>query len=125
MSFDEVAVLLIAVLGLLLIAGFRRTHLMASEKNWLPKLLRGAELVYIEKVFRTQQPIRLVARVDRGYRQPNGVITLLEFKTRGVNHPYLSDILELSAQRVAVQGQTGSRVDEYGYVLIQMEQPRS
>ena len=126
MSFTEVALLLIAVAALLFVAGrVKRIWLAASEKKWLPKRLQSAELVYIEQVFRTQQPLRLVARVDRAYRQPNGVIILLELKTRGVNRPYFSDVIELSAQRVAIQGQTGERVDEYGYVLIQQTRSRA
>lgn len=120
MSFSELILFALAVV-VLLILGRRlwRIRLAASERGWLPAHLTSAKLVYMERQFRARRPLRLTARIDRGYRHPNGVITLVELKTRGVNRPYLSDIIELSAQRVALEAQTAEHVDDYGYVLIQ------
>lgn len=114
-SFALVAVVLL----LALVRWIRRVRLVAAERAWRPLGLQNAELVYVERVFRTRWPIRLVARVDRGYRQPDGSIVLVELKIRRANRAYFSDAIELSAQRVAIEGQTAGRVDDYGYVLIQ------
>ncbi len=86
---------------------------------WLPRELRGAELVYAEQTFCAEGDITIVAKLDRGYRNPSGVIILVELKTRRTNQPYFSDVIELSAQRQAVQAQTGEHVAAFGFVLIQ------
>lgn len=120
MSLSELIpfVLAVVVILLILIRWVRRIRLVVSEQAWRPPELKHADLVYMERVFRTRWPIRLVARVDRGYRGPDGVITLVEFKTRHADRVYLSDVIELSAQRLAVQTQTGQRVSAHGYVLV-------
>jgi hypothetical protein len=81
----------------------------------VPPQLRSAELAYAERLFRSDQPA-LVARVDRAYRR-NGRLILLELKTRPRHRTYASDVIELSAQRVAVEAQTKHAVDPTGYVL--------
>lgn len=109
------------VLLLLVVFWMRRVLLRAADAAWRPPNLQGAELIYVERAFKSRSLIQLVARVDRAYRQPNGFLVLVEFKTRRVNRTYFSDIIELSAQRLAVEAQTGERVDDYGYVLVQAE----
>ena len=49
---------------------------------------------------------------------------LVELKTRGVNRPYRSDVIELSAQRVAIMKQTGEAVARHGYVVVQTGEGR-
>ena len=71
-------------------------------------------LVYIERVFGAKSPVPIIAKLDHGYRNAEGVIILVELKTRRLNRPYLSDVIELSAQRLAVQAQKGERVAAYG-----------
>ena len=44
---------------------------------------------------------------------------LVELKTRAVNRTYLSDVIELSAQRLAMMSQTGEFVADHGYVFTQ------
>ena len=44
---------------------------------------------------------------------------LAEFKTRTRAAAYLSDVIELSAQRLVIEKSTGERVSEIGYVLTQ------
>ena len=46
-------------------------------------------------------------------------MTLVELKTSKADRVYLSDVIELSAQRYALQSQTGERVSEHGYVVVQ------
>ena len=119
MSVGELDSLAFVVVALLALALWRASIRIRSDTSWLPRDLRHAELAYVEKMFRAIQPFSLVAKVDRGYRTAAGVIVLVELKTRHVNRPYFSDIIELSAQRIAVQSQTGESVALYGYVLIQ------
>ena len=59
----------------------RRWRARKAERKWLPKELQHADLAFAEKTFRTWQPIRLIARADRGYRW-RGELHLAEFKTR-------------------------------------------
>ena len=54
---------------------------------------------------------------------PSGLLVLVEFKTRWSIQPCLSDVIQLSAQRVAVMGQTGQAVASYAYVMVKA--PRS
>ena len=116
------ASLLVAFVAIgLLLALWRRVcaSSIGAERKWLPKELLDAELVYAEKIFRSGGDVPIVAKCDRGYRTTKGVIVVVELKTRHVNRTYLSDIIELSAQRFAIQMQTGEDVAEYGYVLVQ------
>jgi hypothetical protein len=120
MSLNDVGfIALIAVALLVLIFCGRRIRFAISERSWRPAELRDAKLVCSEQIFRAEGTVPLVAKIDRGYRDAKGAIILVELKTRKVNRPYPSDIIELSAQRLAVQMQTGERVASYGYVLIQ------
>ena len=94
------------------------THAARAERALRPAALRDAELVYMEKLFRISTPVGLVAKLDRAYRLPSGLLVLVEFKTRWSNQPFLSDVIQLSAQRMAVMGQTGQSVASYGYVMV-------
>jgi len=49
---------------------------------------------------------------------PSGAIVLLELKTRETDRPYLSDVIELSAQRAAIALQTGEPVADHAYVAV-------
>ena len=89
-----------------------------SEEKWRPQELQHARLAFAEKTFKTWWPIRLIARVDRGYWL-NRELHLAEFKTRARAVAYSSDVIELSAQRLAIEKSTGDRVSEIGYVLVQ------
>jgi len=96
----------------------RQWRARASERKWLPKELQRADLAFAEKTFRTWRPIRLIARADRGYRW-RGELHLVEFKTRARAAAYPSDVIELSAQRLAIEASMGERVSEIGYVLAE------
>lgn len=97
---------------------WRRRRAARAERLSRPRELRDAELSYIEQRFRTRSPIRLVVRLDRAYRTSDGSLVLVELKTRW-GGPQLSDIIQLSAQRLAIQGQTGVRVASHGFVTIE------
>jgi CRISPR-associated exonuclease Cas4 len=90
----------------------------AGDADWLPAELRKARLVFSEQTFVTARPFLLGAIVDRVYRRPDGVLVLLEFKRRDQLAAYQSDIVELSAQKLALTGATRERVAEHAYVAI-------
>ena len=101
------------------------TNAARAERASRPAALWDADLVYMERMFRISTPVGLVAKLDRAYRLPSGLIVLVEFKMRWSNQPSLSDVIQLSAQRRAVMGQTGQSVASYGYVLVKTPAPRA
>ena len=111
----------VAVVGLSFVVVWRQsraTNAALAERASRPEALREAELVYMERLFRISNPVGLVAKLDRAYRMPSGLIVLVEFKTRWINQSFLSDVIQLSAQRMVVMGQTRQAVVSYGYVMV-------
>lgn len=94
--------------------GARRVELASR-----PDELAGARLLYMEKQFRIRKPVSLIARIDRAYRDADGAIVLVELKTRWKNRAYATDVIQLSAQRMALEGQTGQRVAAHAFVTVQ------
>lgn len=90
-----------------------------QERASRPSDLRDATLVYMEHAFRTDRPFRLTARVDRAYRIANGDLVLVELKTRWHAQPRAADIIQLSAQRLAIKMATGQRVAPYAFVTVE------
>lgn len=102
--------------------GLRRMRFVRATRVELgsrPGELAGASLLYVEKEFRIRGPIPLVARVDRAYRAADGEIVLVELKTRWRDRPYLTDVIQLSAEKMAIEGQTGLQVAEQAFVSVQ------
>jgi hypothetical protein len=83
----------------------------------LPPELRSARLIYAERVFRFVGSVSVTAKVDRVYRTAVGEVVLVELKTRRARRAHLSDVIELSAQRIAVMAETGLPVARHAYVL--------
>lgn len=111
--------------ALLFVLGWcRRRWLGRRELGWMPPELQGATLVYAERLFRAPGRIEITAKVDRVYRRGDGRLVLVELKTRRANRVYLSDVIELSAQRVAIMGQAGEDVAARAYVVVQQESGR-
>jgi len=118
----------IAIVGLALVMARWRsveTDAARTERASRPVALRDAELIYMERLFRVFTPVGLVAKLDRAYRMPSGLLVLVEFKTRWSNQPCLSDVIQLSAQRMAVMGQTGQAVASHAYVMVKTQAGRS
>jgi CRISPR/Cas system-associated exonuclease Cas4 (RecB family) len=103
-------------LGLLL--HLRKRQARGVERRSRPVALRDAELVHIEKTFRTTSPVPVAAKLDRAYRLPSGQLVLVELKTRWNGGPKFSDVIQLSAQRVALSAATGQTVASEAFVLI-------
>ena len=87
------------------------------DDRWLPPELQGAMLAYAERTFRSYRR-GLVARLDRAYCK-DGELTLVELKTRDRNTVYMSDVIELSVQRIAIQDEVGEPVSMDAYVAVQ------
>ena len=115
------------LVGLLMVAGILGVAWSLSKRDRagsapvnLPRELRDARLLYAEQLFTATGQPSISARVDRAYRLPSGAIVLLELKTRAIDRPYLSDVIELSAQRAAVVLQTGEPVADHAYVAVRL-----
>lgn len=100
-----------------IVSGKRGRH--ARAEDWLPKHLEDDALVYVERTFRSREHPLMVARVDRAYRSRRGQITLVELKTRAQVRAYLSDVVELSAQRHALSSETGEQVAPVAFVVVE------
>ena len=109
-------VLIVFVASAALFARRRSTPIDQYERG-LPAELRGAEIAYAEKTFRSHSR-RLVATADRAYRTRVG-LQLVELKTRSRDVVYMSDVIELSVQRIALEDETGEAVSEDAWVLVQ------
>lgn len=92
-------ILLIVFIASAILFARRRSAQIDDIERGLPDELRGAEIAYAERTFRSHRH-RLVARLDRAYRTPAGV-QLVELKTRPRNAVYMSDVVELSTQRIS------------------------
>lgn len=109
----------VACLAVLAVRRLLGTGPRMAELASRPDELAGARLVYMEKLFRIREPISLVARIDRAYRAADGSIVLVELKTRWRNRAYLTDVIQLSAQKMALEAQTGQRVALHAFVTVQ------
>ena len=103
-------------LGLLL--HLRKRQARGVERRSRPAALRDAELIHIEKTFRTTSPVPIAAKLDRACRLPSGLLVLVELKTRWNGGPNFSDVIQLPAQRVALSAATGQTVAAEVFVLI-------
>lgn len=110
---------LLAAALLILFGWILNRCLRRGDRSWMPVELSGATLAYAEQLFRAPGPSNVTAKVDRVYRGRDGRLVLIELKTRRADRTYLSDVIELSAQRVAIAGQTGEDVAAHAYVVSQ------
>jgi hypothetical protein len=79
--------------------------------------LADSQLVFAERSFAIHRPLKLAVRIDRVYDNGRCLI-LVELKTRLAPQIYQADIIELSAQRVAMHHCTKRDVSSHGYVLL-------
>lgn len=115
----------VAIAAILVGTGWSVMHCLRCRQrqapSWPPEELRHDTLAYVERTFRTVEHPILFARVDRAYRSSDGLITLVELKTRVEARVYPSDIIELSAQRMALSANTGEPVSTVAYVVVESE----
>lgn len=115
MTLEAAAVICVGVLAVVL--GLLRRRRPDSPWAGVPLELRRIRPVYAEQLFRSSVMVSITARVDRAYRGEAGALVLVELKTRTRSRVYPSDVIELSAQRLALMGQTGEVVADHAYVL--------
>jgi CRISPR-associated exonuclease Cas4 len=89
----------------------------SADERGMPRELCGAELAFAEQTFRSPRR-RLVARLDRAYRV-GGELLLVELKTRKRDAVRMSDVIELSVQRIVVQDQTKEPVSSTAWVVVE------
>lgn len=116
LKFWSGLVLLAAAVGVLCLSA-SRWRARTAERRQRPSALREAELVFVEKPFRSRGRWPIVARVDRVYRLPSGLLMLVELKTRSSLKVTLSDVIQLSAQRVAMMDALGEVVASEAFAL--------
>jgi CRISPR-associated exonuclease Cas4 len=117
-SFLNFVLLLGVIAAWVLWRSWKIAAAQREEQNWLPARLRGATLSFSEKKFFADGPYPLVARVDRAYVTPDGETVLVDFKRRIANRAFASDIVEISAQRVAMLGNGIQRISLLAYVVV-------
>lgn len=97
----------------------RRSATKRRQADWGIAEFEGRRLLYSEQLFRAPRA-KLVAKVDRAYEgSSSGQIELLELKTRPRHRIYRSDVIELSAQRIAVEEVDGRRVSDTAFILTE------
>lgn len=106
------------LLLLCLVRGVRRHVMSRTQPCWFPEELRYASLAYAEQTFTLDSPIKLIARVDRVYRH-KGRLTLMEYKIRRVERVFMSDVIELSVQKMILELANGANVNNYGFVVVE------
>lgn len=89
------------------------------ESSWMPPALRTAELLLAEpRPMRIRRPVMAVAKVDRAYRVRNSVVPV-ELKTRNRHTVYDTDIVELSVQRLVLEGNGYGPVPDLAHVVTE------
>ena len=101
-----------------------RQRRRAVDRWWRPRDLQDAPVVFSERTFRIWRPFPLAARVDRGM-QVGGEIVLVELKTRARHVVYRSDVIELSAQKLAIEDEGAWPVSSLAYVVTEQRGTRS
>lgn len=80
------------------------------------------KVVYAEQTFRSHS-LKLVARLDQAYEEGED-LHLVELKTRSRHVVHQSDVIELSAQRIALMDETGRKVAMAATVVTQVREER-
>jgi CRISPR-associated exonuclease Cas4 len=91
-----------------------------AASDGVPWELAGAELVYAETPFHSVRT-GVSARVDRAYRLSDHIV-LVKLKTRAKDTVYLSDVIELSAQRRALADAKAEKVATHAWVIVHSAQ---
>jgi len=118
MTSGLVAIVLLAFAALVYAVHKTRRNSISREDAWRPGAFHGAPIAFAEKKFFTAWPFPLVAKVDRALRIGE-TITIAELKTRRSHRIYSSDVIELSAQKLALEEGAGEFVNPVAYVVTQ------
>lgn len=113
---NALGALLILVAGIFLFLIVRACGVVRREERWLPAEIKAGKLMFSEQAFTGLGHMPVVARVDRVY-MADAQLHLVELKVRRDVRVHETDVIELSAQRVAVQASTGMDVSLTGFVI--------
>lgn len=116
-DFLTIVAIVAAGTAWLLCKALRSPNRHRGDLDWLPIELHDAKLVWSEKTFRSDEPLRVAVRIDRAYRAPDGELFLIEFKRRAHRRIQLADVVELSVQRYVLR-LAGHVVNRRAYVVI-------
>jgi hypothetical protein len=58
--------------------GTRKARLKRTEQAWLPVALKRASIEFAERYFYTKRPVRLIAKVDRVYKDERATLFVAE-----------------------------------------------
>ena len=108
-----------AVLAAAIALACRRQRLQFRERSSLPKELKDAHLEFAERLFHTKWPFPLFAKIDRAYTAADGSLVLTELKRRFHPQAFRSDVVELSAQKLAIERDYGRRVSGLAFVVVE------
>ena len=108
-----------AVLAVALVLAWYRQRLQFRERSSLPEDLKDASVEFAERLFHTKRPFPLFAKIDRAYTAADGSLVLTELKRRFHPQAFRSDVVELSAQRLAIERGFGRRVSAQGFVVVE------
>ena len=118
-----VITVLVSAAGYTVIRCREHKKAVARERAWLPRDLRLAELVLSEpRPIIARGPVPLIAKPDRAYRRPNGMVTIAELKSRRHHAVYDDDVIELSVQRTVLEANGYGPVDREGIVVTQLHE---
>jgi hypothetical protein len=100
----------------------KRDAASARERAWVPGDLEDATLLLSEPkpIFAEVDGMRMVAKPDRAYRKPSGLVQLVELKTRAHHRVYDDDVIELSVQRAVLERAMEVPVESEGLVVTQL-----
>lgn len=91
------------------------------ERPRMPAEIATAQLVTSEKTYRRRGERPFFAKVDQGFRTTDGRLVLVETKNR--MRVSLADVVQLSAQSIALHSEVGDtlgRPCHYGYIRTQL-----
>jgi CRISPR-associated exonuclease Cas4 len=125
MKFESMSLCMTGPVIALAVLAWLMWRRRARHAEWRqrPAALRDAQLLSVEAEYRSKGARPIVARVDRAYRLPSGLVTLLELKTRSTAVVLPSDVIQLSAQRIALEDELGLQVSDEAFVLIPARAP--
>lgn len=91
----------------------------------MPAELRKATLYMNEQAISLQSPVRLNGQVDQVYRKRNGLLVLVDTKTRSRHRVYDSDIYQLSLYALILSIGRKEKVSGKAYVRTVIRTPTS
>lgn len=92
-----------------------------TERSQMPPEIVTGQLVTSERTFRRRGSRAFFAKVDQGFRTADGMLVLVETKNR--LRVTTSDIVQLSAQAIAIKSEVGDELGRpagYAYVRLQL-----